>query len=96
MAAYVFASVEVTDPERFRAYAESVGRTVAAHGGRYLAVGGRCEVLEGGWEPHRVVLLEFPSRDAALEWYGSADYSPLKDLRVETSRAEIVVLDGLS
>ena len=96
MPAYIIANIEVTDPDGYRAYADRVGATIAAHGGRYLARGGSCEALEGDWQPARLVILEFPSIDAARAWYGSAEYGEIKPLRFAHSRGQVVITDGLS
>ncbi len=61
MKAYDVADIDVHDPERYEAYKALGPPAIAAHGGRYLARGGRTEVLEGGWAPKRTVILEFPS-----------------------------------
>ena len=95
MPAYEIANVDVTDPEGYRAYAEQVVATVAAHGGRYLARAGRCELLEGEGQPGRLVILEFPSYEAARAWYRSADYERIKPLRLANSRGQVVITDGL-
>ena len=60
MAAYLIADVQITDPEQYEEYKRQVSPLIARFGGRYLARGGQHEVLEGDWEPHRMVLLEFP------------------------------------
>ena len=87
--------IEVTNPDGYRGYAEQVGATIAAHGGRYLARGGTVEVLEGDWEPQRLVLLEFPTLDAPHAWYYSAEYQRLKAVRTENSQGQIVLTVGL-
>lgn len=61
MPAYLLVNIQITDPQRYAEYVKVVPPTIARFGGRYLARGGRAERLEGGWEPRRVVLLEFPS-----------------------------------
>ena len=94
MPAYLIANIEVTNPDGYRGYAEQVGSTIAAHGGRYLARGGPIEVLEGDWEPQRLVILEFPTLDSAHAWYYSADYQRLKALRVDSSHSQVVLTDA--
>lgn len=94
MAAYVIADVEITDPETYREYTARTPASIAAHGGRFIVRGGPCEVLEGDWEPGRVVVIEFPDRDAALGWYRSEDYQELAKLRWRASSARILVVDG--
>ena len=94
MAAYVIAQIEITDPEAFGAYRELVPATIEAHGGRYLARGGRTEVVEGAG-PGRTVVLEFPSYEAALGWYNSEDYAGPKAMRMAASEGTITIVEGL-
>ena len=95
MPAYLIANIQVTSPDGYRGYAEQVGATIEAHGGRYLARGGTVEVLEGEWEPQRLVVLEFPTLESAHAWYRSAEYERLKALRVESSHGQLVLTEGL-
>jgi len=92
---YLIANVDVTNPDGYRAYAEQVGDSIAAHGGRYLARAGATEVLEGDWQPHRLVILEFPTLDAARAFYRSAEYERVKPLRLANSRGQVVITAGL-
>lgn len=95
MAAYVIANVHVKDPERYEAYKLQAAASIAAHGGRYLARGGKHEVMEGHWSPHRLVILEFDTYEHAIEWYESQEYDAPKALRQQIADSEIVVLDGM-
>lgn len=95
MAAYVIADVEVTDPAAYEGYRQAVGATIAAHGGRYLARGGATDVVEGAWQPKRLVILEFPTLARAREWYASAAYAPLRALRGRAAVSNIVFAEGL-
>jgi uncharacterized protein (DUF1330 family) len=88
--------LEVSDQDGFREYLAAVSPTIESRGGRYHVASTDVEVLEGGWAPASLVLFEFPSRQAALEWWGSADYASLKALRQRSSRHNIVLAPGLS
>src|SRR5918993_943813 len=66
MPAYVIANVIVKDPVRYEDYRRLVTPTLAKFGGRVVIRGGRVDVLEGDWRPSRLVLIEFPSGDAAF------------------------------
>lgn len=94
MAAYVIGEIDVTDPATYDEYRKQVLATVQKHGGRFLARGGRAETLEGGAAPKRVVVLEFPSYQQALEWYRSAEYAPLIKLRQRASRGRLLLVEG--
>lgn len=73
MSALWIASVEVTDTEAYGEYARRAGPAIAAHGGAFLARGGRTVVLEGTARPRNVVA-RFPSLDAAVACYNSPEY----------------------
>ena len=95
MAAYAIANVRVTDPDRYPEYIGRVSQTIERYGGRYLARGGEVEVLEGDWEPQRLVIPEFESVERLREFYDSPEYAPLKRLRQEAADAQFVVVEGL-
>jgi uncharacterized protein (DUF1330 family) len=94
MPAYVIAEVEVTDPAAYEDYRKQVPAVVTKYGGKFIVRGGRIESMEGGWSPKRVVVLEFPSMEQALEWYRSPDYAPLIKLRQKTSRGRLIIVEG--
>jgi uncharacterized protein (DUF1330 family) len=95
MAAYVIVDLEVTDPARFAEYRERVPATLAAYGGRFLVRGGAHEVVEGGWRPRRLVILEFPSLAQAHRWYESEEYREPKALRLRAADANLVFVEGV-
>ena len=67
------AHVQVTDAEAYGRYAALAGPALAAHGGVFLARSGRHVQLEGNDRPRNVVA-RFPSLEAAVECYHSAQY----------------------
>ena len=95
MSAYVIANVTVKDPVRYEDYRRLVTPTVAKYGGRFIARGGKVEVLEGEWQPNRLVLLEFPSMDQARAWWSSPEYNEAKLIRQATSEGTLLILEGV-
>ena len=95
MVAYVINDMEVTDPQLLEEYKKLSPATVLQYGGRFLARGGQTEVLEGGWSPKRLVILEFPSLAQAKAWASSPEYAPAKRVRQKASKSNIVVVDGV-
>ena len=95
MAAYIWANVEVTDPVAYEEYRQRVPAIIAAHGGRYLARGGRSELLEGAVQPNRLVILEFPDMAQLKAFYHSPEYRPLLALRQRTARSSLMALEGV-
>jgi uncharacterized protein (DUF1330 family) len=96
MAAYVIAEVEVRDTERFERYRALAAASIAAHGGRYLARGGRLETLEGDWRPGRIVVIEFPDVERARAWYESEHYRAAREARAGVARMRMIVVEGLA
>lgn len=94
MPAYVIVNVDTKHPEKYERYKEMAQETVTQYGGRYLARGGQMKLLEGEWEPTRIVILEFPSYEKALEWWNSAEYAPAKKLRQQLSTTDLLIVDG--
>ena len=95
MKAYLIAHIEVTNPELMEKYRELVPKIVAKYQGKYLVRGGDSEILEGDYFKHRIVLLEFPSRQQANNFYNSEDYAPLKMLRIEAGNNSSVLVEGI-
>ena len=95
MSAYcIFDIREVVDREKMTKYREGVVPTVEKFGGRYLALGGKFDVVEGDWSPVFPVIIEFPSLERAHEWYRSEEYRELLKLRLEGSRGTAVFVSG--
>lgn len=95
MPAYLISQIEVHDPVGYEEYRRLVGASLEKYGGKFIARGGRIDVLEGDWEPKRVVICEFESLERAREWYESPEYLPAMKVRLRTSDARIIVVDGL-
>ncbi len=95
MAAFVIVDIEVADPVRYEDYKKAAAATVAAYGGRYVVRGGKVETLEGEWPCGRFVILEFPSKERAREWWASEAYRPAKQLRHATARSKMILVEGM-
>ena len=95
MPAGVIAHIDVKDPVRYEDYKKMSPVSIEKFGGRFVARGGKTEVLEGTWQPKRLVLLEFPSVERAREWWASDEYAPAKALRQATSVGDMIVVEGL-
>ena len=88
MAAHVIASVTVKDPVRYEDYRRAVLPTIEKYGGKFVARGGRVDVLEGEWRHNRLVIVEFPSVARARQWWESEEYAGPKALRQATAESD--------
>ena len=94
MPGYVIADVTVTDPETYADYRALTPGSIAAFDGRFLVRGGGHEVIAGGWQPGRLVLLEFESPARAAAWYDSPAYVEARAIRQRASTGHMVHLEG--
>lgn len=75
MAAYIVATVTITDPVKFGDYAKAIAGLSEKHGGEYLVRGKIAEVFEGDVNPdERVIVSRFPTAEAARGYIRSAEY----------------------
>jgi uncharacterized protein (DUF1330 family) len=94
MAGYIIVQIRVNDPVAYERYKQLAQDSVAAYGGRYIVRGGATETLEGTWSPSRLVVLEFPTVDAAREWWNSPEYAKGKALRQAVADSEMLLVAG--
>lgn len=92
MAALWIAHVTVTDPEAYAKYAELAGPAIAKHGGTFIARAARYVQLEGKERPRNVVA-RFPSVEAAVECYNSAEYQDALNHARGASERELLVVE---
>jgi uncharacterized protein (DUF1330 family) len=95
MSAYLIGDISIPDPKRYEVYKRDLAAIVARHGGEYLARYGDFEVLEGDWQPTRLVLFRFPSRQAIRDFLDDPDYRPLRDLRQIIGKTRLIAVDGI-
>jgi len=85
---------DIREAEKYAEYVRRVPTVVAAFGGRYLARGGKTEVLSGDWRPGRMAIVEFSSRDALQSWLKSEEYRAIVHLREEAASANAAFIEG--
>ena len=95
MSAYVIASVNVTDPEKYKNYMALSPGAVAAAGGKFIARGGNLKILEGEWLRPRVVIIEYPTREAAEAFYDSTLYAAARVEREGAAEFSMIVVDSV-
>jgi uncharacterized protein (DUF1330 family) len=96
MTAYVVVDITVFDPQTYEEYKKLSPIALAACGGKYLARGGKTEVLEGDWQPGRLVILEFETMEKAKLWLESPEYALARSLRHDSAVTHMVVVEGVS
>jgi uncharacterized protein (DUF1330 family) len=95
MPAYLFLEIEWHDQNKAKEYRDKLGPTLDKYGARTLYAGPP-QVMEGGWNPPRVVLIEFPTMDALRGWYASEEYAPLVQVRKQGSTTKMIAFDRVA
>ena len=94
MTTYALFEIDWHDQNKAKEYREKFGPALEKYGGKTLCAAPP-QVIEGGWNPARVVLLEFPNADAFRAWYSSPEYAPVLQLRKDGATTKTVVtLEG--
>src|SRR6478736_1912013 len=96
MPAYIIVDVEIHNPKEYENYRMMVPPTLEKYQGKFIVRGGKTESLEGGWDPKRIVVLEFPSVELAKSWWASDEYAPAKALRERTAKSKMILVEGIS
>jgi uncharacterized protein (DUF1330 family) len=94
MAAYWIAHVTVSDDEAYARYAKIASEAIGAHGGEFLARGGRHRQFEGKDRPRHVVA-RFPSFEDAEACYLSPRYQEAVDIAKGASERDLVIVGGV-
>ena len=94
MAGYLIANIDVKNPEDYKEYLAKVTGIVNKYGGEYLVRGGEQQVMEGEWTYPRTVVIKFPSYEKALEWYNSEEYKPVRQIRLDNSVGNMIIIKG--
>jgi uncharacterized protein (DUF1330 family) len=95
VAAYVIVEIEIVDPVGYEEYKKLAGATVEKYGGKYTVRGGKTEVLEGDWNPKRIVVLEFPTMERAKQWLNSEEYREPCKMRHRTAKTNMILVEGV-
>lgn len=95
MSAFVVVEIEVHDQELYKAYTNLTPASIASYQGKFIARGGDTIVLEGEWQPKRLVLLEFPSVEIANSWWHSEDYTKARAIRQKAASTKMIIIEGV-
>ena len=95
MAAYIIFDVEVTDPTLADDYLKLANESLVPFQSKTIVHAGMLEVLDGDWEPERVVVVEFESMEQARQWYMSPAYTKAKDILRRAASTKVILVEGV-
>ena len=92
---YIIARVRIDDLDQYKKYMAVSPDAIGAFDGKFLVRGGKHETAEGEDETRRLVMVEFPTYEAARECYYSDVYQEAKKLRENAGEAQFVLVEGV-
>ena len=96
MAAYLIVDTKINDEEAYEEYKIRAKPIAESYGGEYLVRGGNTTLSENElWTPTRLVVVRFPSREAAENFLNCDEYAPLKAIRNSYAKTTMCIVDGL-
>ena len=95
MSGFVIFNIEIKKHEETKEYVEKVTSVAKKFGGEYIVRGGETKVIEGTWTYPRTIIIKFPSYEKALEWYDSEEYKPIKQIRLDNSVSNGIIIKGV-
>jgi uncharacterized protein (DUF1330 family) len=96
MKAYIIVDVKITNPAVFEDYKKLTPATLVPFEGKFIVRGGGDrETLEGEWSSERIVVIEFPSKQKAKDWWSSEGYAPAKALRQTAAKVKMILVEGV-
>lgn len=95
MPAYIIVAITIHNAQNYEGYKKLTPASIAAYDGKFIVRGGEAQILEGTWQPGRVVVLEFPTVEKAKQWWASEEYAPAKAMRQASSETQMILVEGL-
>ena len=96
MKAYVIVDVNSFDTALIEEYRKLTPATLLPFDGKFIVRGGFFEVLEGDWNPKRIVIIEFPSKELAKAWWESDEYAKARSIRQRAAYTKMLVVEGVA
>ena len=91
MSAYLIFKFDVSDAESYSSYVAQVGPILIRQGAEVLVVSNNPQSLEGPPSGMNVII-KFDTEEKAMAFYNSAEYVPLKKLRLQSTTNHSCVL----
>ena len=82
------------DAARYAAYGPKARASIAGREARVIVANGALTPVEGA-PPDGVVIIEFPSVEAARAWYESPEYQAVVGERLAATEGRAVIVEGL-
>ncbi|WP_170328945.1 DUF1330 domain-containing protein [Ruegeria arenilitoris] len=97
MPSYMLTFLRVEDAETHaRDYLPEAHAILLKYGGKPLAVTEDFEVIEGNLPKGRLILMEFPSKEAAKDYYLGPEHRPYKEILDKVASCDLAIFEGVT
>ncbi|MGL1920491.1 MAG: DUF1330 domain-containing protein [Hyphomicrobiales bacterium] len=93
MVVHFIARVSDIDENAMEGYQAPTAASIEAYGGRYLVFSDDITTLEGSADCQRIVILEFPNKSSAMQWYDSEEYAPQLAQRIAGTKSHFILVE---
>lgn len=94
MKAFLILDFTILDMEKFAEYIDKIPAFISKHDGKYIVRGVVPTVMEGDWEPERVVVIEFPTKENAQSFLSDPEAQSLFELRHKTTVSKLILVEA--
>ena len=94
MKALFVINASILDQELLDDYRAAAKPSMAKYGARMLASANDAEIIEGEPFGRRVVVVEFPNREAFHAWYADPEYAGPLAMRLKATHGIALLVDG--
>lgn len=95
MSVYTIIEIKVKDKDTYAKYVGKVRAIVEKYNGRYLVRGGKITPIFGGWNPERIIVIEFLSPEDVKLWLSSPEYKEIAALREASTITKAIMVEGV-
>ena len=91
MASYIVIRANIKDKQKYQQYGANVPETLVKYEGEVL-VKGAIDQLKGESEFSMQLILVFPNKEKAYDWYNSSEYQALAAIRDESIDSQFIMM----
>jgi uncharacterized protein (DUF1330 family) len=92
---YFVAQIKIHNHAEYEKYLDKFDDIFSRYKGEYLAIDESPVLLEGEWDYTKSVLIKFNGKEDFEDWYYSDDYQKILKHRLNASKCDTILLEGL-
>ncbi len=93
MGAFMFIQADISNPQQFMEYGKRMPELITKFGGRYRCIRAAVDQLEGKPDNRKIVVSEWPSMDAAREFWNSPEYAGVRKFREGAAEVDVYLVE---